>query len=162
MALASALTVLPLSAAQACYYPGYENLKPKPIQDIIARQPIVFVGTVIRDNLRNTPFKRIRDKKAVFKVEIPIKGVTRKTIEIRQGAGPDCRHRFGNGDRWLIAGDRNGVTITSGSLLLNRKRSDDASDEMEKARRLFEEDLKKSYPEILKLPSPEATKPRNE
>ena len=142
--------------------PEARNRPPPSLDQMLSSHPIVFVGVVVDDGLvdrksGSEPDSQLRY--ATFRIEIPLKGTAgMETIKVRNRGGGDCYNRFSVGERWVFAGDANGAmySIWSGSIVL----ADSKGDTAEAERSDHEKALRKALPQIEKLPSPGAEKPR--
>jgi hypothetical protein len=115
-------------AATACSIaPGWT---PPPLADWLARSPVVFIGTVLSSGWpeqkivvgsppREIMFAyRTRELvKAMFQVEVALRGVTTPKFEVQQGE-TTCDNEFQPGERWLFVGTRSGSFIFGGSKIL--------------------------------------------
>jgi hypothetical protein len=68
------------------------------------QQQIVFIGTV----------QNINNKKVIFNVEHPIKGIQEKTYSFISG-GSSCDHRFNVGQQWLMT---NNTSLMGPNILI--------------------------------------------
>ncbi len=153
------------SDALACR-PTESSLRNRPLLEaIISSNPIVFIGSVIASGwpeekvmIGNPPREVYRPRtwfpvpNATIKIEIPIRGVTGDTIEIRQGLPGVCENEFNTGQRWFFAGNTEGSSYFSGATVLIDElgRSSGTG-----ALGADHDEIKKMFPEVLSLPTPQ-------
>jgi hypothetical protein len=128
LVLSTLVVVASAGEAAACSIaPGWT---PPPLGEWLARNPVAFIGTVLSSGWpeekivvgsppREIVFgRRTRELvKAMFQVEVALRGVTTPKFEVRQGE-TTCDNEFQPGERWLFVGTRNGSFIFGGSKIL--------------------------------------------